>query len=197
MNTAKKIQTRSGNMGKCIFKTGVLIGAMAAAGGIATAKSAALGYLATVGPVPLRFQPRVTKIGILPPISEGSPVSEPKPEVPNPPPVSTSEPTPENTPAQEPIPAEPMPPLSDTPPVQPDQTPDSLLPVIENPLPDPAQPPRSANDLLVITPQILIEYFKPVGSSTNAAGVSVLGPVNFTPPTPTIAPSSRAVYKTE
>ncbi|HEY9510119.1 MAG TPA: hypothetical protein VIV82_09690, partial [Verrucomicrobiae bacterium] len=59
---SKKIQINSGNMGKRIFKTGVLIGAITAAGGIANAKSAAIGYLAKVGPVPLRFLPRITKI---------------------------------------------------------------------------------------------------------------------------------------
>jgi len=191
---SKKIQINSGNMGKRIFKTGVLIGAITAAGGIANAKSAAIGYLAKVGPVPLRFLPRITKIGVLPPLPDGSSTPASNPQIPNPPPQSDSATAPQSATPPAQIPADPASPLSDAPA---DQSPDSLLPVIENPAPDPASTPHSANDLLVVTPQMLIEYFKPVGSSTNNAGVSVLGPVNFTPPTPAVAPSSRAVYKTD
>lgn len=56
-----------------------------------------------------------------------------------------------------------------------------------------------ADNLLVITPQMLSEYFKPLGGSTNAGGVSVILPlpVGFTPPTEKNPPSSRATYKVQ
>ena len=65
------------------------------------------------------------------------------------------------------------------------------------PKPVAASPP--AGDMLVITPQMLAEFFKPVPGATNAAGVSVFVPVplGFTPPTDRNPPSSRATYKTE
>ena len=52
---------------------------------------------------------------------------------------------------------------------------------------------------LIVTPQMLAEYFKPAANGTNAAGVSVFLPVSvsFKPPTDTVPPRSRATYKTE
>jgi len=61
-------------------------------------------------------------------------------------------------------------------------------------------PPYSpAAEMLLITPQMLAEYFKPAPGATNAAGVSVFVPVQlgFTPPTEKTPPSSRATYKTQ
>lgn len=185
-------------MGKCIFKTGVLIGAMTAAGGIATAKNTAIGYLAKVGPVPLRFQPRPTKIAILPPLPEDSPAPAANPSTPTP--ASDSNPIPDPKPGAptESAPVEPPPPTAPLSDLLEEKNTDSLLPRVETPAMIPDEKPHSANDLLVITPQMLIDYFKPAGgSTTNTTGVSVLGPVNFMPPAPSTPPSSRAVYKTE
>lgn len=52
---------------------------------------------------------------------------------------------------------------------------------------------------LIVTPQMLAEYFKPAANGTNAAGVSVFLPVSvsFKPPTDTVPVRSRATYKTE
>jgi hypothetical protein len=54
----------------------------------------------------------------------------------------------------------------------------------------------SANDMLVVTPQMLVNYFKPSATSTNGAGTTILVPVGFSPPgvTPT-PPSSQAIYR--
>jgi hypothetical protein len=54
---------------------------------------------------------------------------------------------------------------------------------------------RSANDLLVITPEMLVDYFKPNNNATNAANVRVLVPVSFTPPASASIPSSQAIYR--
>jgi hypothetical protein len=58
-----------------------------------------------------------------------------------------------------------------------------------NPIPAPA-----ASDLLVVSPQMLSEFFKPGADGTNSASPVVLpvGPVGFTPPS--VRPSSRATY---
>jgi hypothetical protein len=53
----------------------------------------------------------------------------------------------------------------------------------------------SASDMLVVSPQMLTEFFKPVTDGTNAPGtvvVPVTMPVGFTPPSAT--PPSRATY---
>lgn len=55
----------------------------------------------------------------------------------------------------------------------------------------------SANDLLVVTPEMLVDYFKPNqtnGTVTNTDDVRVLAPVDFTPPTSVASPSSKAIY---
>ena len=54
---------------------------------------------------------------------------------------------------------------------------------------------RSANELLVVTPEMLVDYFKPNNNATNAANVRVLVPVNFTPPASASMPSSQAIYR--
>jgi hypothetical protein len=53
---------------------------------------------------------------------------------------------------------------------------------------------HSANDLLVVTPEMLVDYFKPNKNATNASDVRVLVPVNFTPPASVSIPSSQASY---
>ena len=54
---------------------------------------------------------------------------------------------------------------------------------------------KSANDLLEVTPEMLVDYFKPNNNATNAANVRVLVPVNFTPPASVSIPSSQAIYR--
>ena len=55
-------------------------------------------------------------------------------------------------------------------------------------------PTRPANDLLVVTPEMLVDYFKPNRDAANAANVHVLAPVNFTPPASVSIPFSQASY---
>lgn len=62
---------------------------------------------------------------------------------------------------------------------------DSLFPL---PAPLPAGP--------AITPQMLLQFFKPVASGTNGPA-GVLVPIQFNPPVPLTPPSSRATYKVE
>jgi hypothetical protein len=73
----------------------------------------------------------------------------------------------------------------------------------DSPLPEDANSFRNspaatvpASDLLVITPQMLVDYFKPGQSPTNAANVSVLVPVGFTPAIPATTPASDAADAT-
>lgn len=63
----------------------------------------------------------------------------------------------------------------------------------------PAAASPAAGDMLVVTPQMLAEFFKPMPGATNGAGVSVFAPVplGFTPPVERTPPSSRATYRTE
>jgi hypothetical protein len=53
---------------------------------------------------------------------------------------------------------------------------------------------QTAKNLLVVSPEMLVDYFKPNNSATNAANVHVLVPVNFTPPVSASIPSSQAIY---
>jgi len=53
----------------------------------------------------------------------------------------------------------------------------------------------AASDMLVVSPQMLTEFFKPVAEGTNAVGTVVVPvgvPIGFTPPS--AKPSSRATY---
>ena len=56
---------------------------------------------------------------------------------------------------------------------------------------------RTANDLLVVTPEMLVDYFKSSNDATNAANIHVLAPVNFTPPASASIPSSQAIYTSQ
>jgi hypothetical protein len=82
------------------------------------------------------------------------------------------------------------------------QTPPEIKPVsVPVPLPpenlstNSTDQTRSANDLLVVTPEMLVDYFKPNNNATNANDVRVLVPVNFTPPASASIPSSQAIYR--
>jgi hypothetical protein len=66
------------------------------------------------------------------------------------------------------------------------------VPTTANPQNNSAPKP-AASDLLVVSPQMLTEFFKPVGNETNSPGSeNVPVPVGFTPPS--APPSSRATY---
>jgi hypothetical protein len=60
-------------------------------------------------------------------------------------------------------------------------------------------PPQTqpANDLLVITPEMLVDYFKPNNTATNSNNVRVVAPVEFTPPATATMPSSQAIYQSQ
>jgi len=53
----------------------------------------------------------------------------------------------------------------------------------------------AANEMLPVTPEMLVDYFKPNNNATNTANVRVLVPVNFTPPASVSMPSSQAIYR--
>lgn len=75
-------------------------------------------------------------------------------------------------------------------------TTNSIAPVQPNPVgqPNPVNS-ASANDLLVVSPQMLTEFFKPGSDATNSANTPVVmpAPVGFTPPS--AVPSSQAIYR--
>lgn len=137
-------------------------------------------YLPASGPSPLRFEVAMARTFRFP---------APKPVVTktNAPaaPVETSTEVPSPVAPVEPVPAQ-----VETAEVQP------------LPIGDPVEPLNQrasapASDMLMVTPQMLVEYLKPTPGVTNS-NVSVLVPFTFKPPlekTPT--PSSRATYKTE
>ena len=134
-------------------------------------------YLPLVGPPPMRFEkasdgPR--KISWTPPALIPPPVVV----EPNLPSVTAT------------IPANNV--VSPHPVIEPANTPVSLPP--ENLSTNSAVQTRSANELLVVTPEMLVDYFKPNHNATNAANVRVLAPVNFTPPASASMPSSQAIY---
>jgi len=56
---------------------------------------------------------------------------------------------------------------------------------------------HSANDLLVVTPEMLVDYFKPESAETNQTNVRVLAPVGFMPPSSAASPSSQAIYRSQ
>jgi hypothetical protein len=63
-------------------------------------------------------------------------------------------------------------------------------------LPNNSSSTPSASDLLVVSPQMLTEFFKPGPDGTNSLRtVIVPAPVGFTPPS--VTPSSQAIYKSQ
>lgn len=156
--------------------------------GIPTARTHALGYLAKVGPVPLHFQP---------PRDPSLPVQEL-------PPLLKEDPRPDSSAPRLGI-YQFVPGLSLMTDILLEATAnhmlmrsdhyDSLLPPAAM-VSGAMSPDRSpVNDLLGISPQMLVNYFKPAPGGTN--GVNVLVPVDFMPAGPTIVPDSSATYKTE
>ncbi len=166
----------------------------------ALSASASAGYLALIGPAPLRFAGRARSVpqalARLPKLE----LEDPLPPVlltntvavvtaTNPPPVGVA--TVVTPPATPPVvtfpPAPPAPVATNPPVVFPPFLPPPPTGLLLGPLLDPNDP----NSLL--TPQMLIQYFRPQG--TNAPGVSVLAPF-FSPPRPAVPPSSTVRYTT-
>jgi hypothetical protein len=56
---------------------------------------------------------------------------------------------------------------------------------------------HSAGDLLVVTPEMLVDYFKPGSDATNQTNVRVVTPVGFMPPPSVASPSSQASYRSQ
>jgi hypothetical protein len=146
------------------------------------------GYLALLGPAPLRFQetPPPALHVALPPLAmtnevprEVSPPAAPPVPCPAAPPADTAvDPFEWSWLSTDP---------SEAPGTAPAAAPDLW--------PAPPEPPPATAPTL-ITPQMLLEYFQPLRAGTNGpATLSV--PVQFYPPTPLPAPSSRATYRVE
>ena len=56
---------------------------------------------------------------------------------------------------------------------------------------------HSADELLVVTPEMLVDYFKPGSNAKNQTNVRVTTPVGFTPPPSAAEPSSQAIYRSQ
>ena len=143
---------------------------------MAVSATAGPGYLPTVGPAPLRFQPPPPPTAVepvdLPPLAVTEPPAKPtthgaeaaEPTSPPSPPVDPGTPSLEQA-ALEPPPAAPM-----------------------VPLPPPVPGPMAA--------QMFLQYFTG-HAGTNSMGLSVFAPVGFVPPLPLSAPpSSTATFQT-
>jgi hypothetical protein len=177
-------------MGKSFPGAGRLFGIMVVAAlGTATVESHSVerGYLASKyttppGPVTLRFQsPRSSNPVPLPPLIEDD----------------SNVPTADISNASEANPGWTNPNASL---MTPDDSMESMLPPLTNSSTNSFAPAATANDLLIITPQMMVDYFRPLHGSTNGVGVSVPVPVNFLPPivpAPAAPLSSSATYKVQ
>lgn len=200
-------------MGKQTFKARRLFGAVCAVacGGMLGLEAVAAGYLPVTGPVPLRFETEKPppKPLVLPALVQEEPPS-PAPAEETPPPEVAATPAAETNAAPVAAVAEPA---VVTP------APESAATLLDQlyggdgssayanpyaiPAPQPAPKPgleTPASNLLVVTPQMLAEYFRvspTVGTSSNASSPAVFVPVGFTPPTPVGLPSSQATYRTQ
>ncbi len=161
----------------------------------ALSASAGAGYLTVIGPAPLRFggraRPVARALALLPPLLMQDPLP------PAPPTNAVTQATVTNPPPETVTVAPPAPVVTNLPVV-------TTLAVTNPPvvlLPGPLSPtgpllgplfdPNDPNSLL--TAQMLIHYFRPLG--TNASGASVVTPL-FTPPQPAPPPSSTVRYST-
>lgn len=198
-------------MGKQSLNARRWLGAVCAGvcGGVLGLEALATGYLPSTGPVPLRFE--MEKPPSKPLVWPALILDEPSPA------VTTNEPPSDAASVPMPAVAEtnaaPVPAAAEVAPVTP--APDSAVALLDrlyggdgaNPhaIPAPQSPPEPgseapASNLLVVTPQMLVEYFKAgsaVGTSSNAPSTGVFAPVGFTPPAPVGLPSSQATYRTQ
>ena len=155
----------------------VLLASMALMGPLALGA----GYLPLVGPPPLRFEkvaePRIFSWApaVLVPVAS------------TPPPVAVET---NFQPVTSTVPANNV--ISSPAPIEPASVPPRSPP--ENLSTNSMVQSRPANDLLVVTPEMLVDYFKPNRDAAKVADVHVLAPVNFTPPASVSNPSSQAIY---
>lgn len=178
---------------------------LAATGIVPSAKAANSDYLRWVGPPPLRFAPvpppqktsYFQKLLLTQRVNARAESSEKNPPPSGPPPLALSQTATTNTANVDTnlsgIFAVPPPGL------RPLNRGKMTRIVATSPPPEPAknaESDQSANDLLNISPDMLIHYFKYNGSQTNQANVSSFVPVGFVPPRTTVSSSSRAVYQT-
>lgn len=165
---------------------GALLSALAAFIGSTLALAGGDAYLPRIGPVAMRFQAAHPQdLSILPPLPKNASKASEK--------HSAND-------------AGATPPPSDQSnlvlsavsyPVLPDSV--NQSPMIPGPMyggTNPAFMPPTANDLLPISPQMMVEYFRP-GKGSNSAGASVFVPLNFTPATPAPVAPSSATYRTQ
>lgn len=168
---------------------------------LALSASAGVGYLAIIGPAPLRFETRPRPIpsalALLPPLR----LEEPLP--PAPPTnalalLTATNPQPAVAVAGPVAVAPPAPALTNLPLATALLVTNPIVPLLPfyppaatGPLLAPGFDPNDPNAL--ITAQMLIHYFRPQG--TNTIGTSVLGPL-FLPPRPASPPSSTIRYTT-
>jgi hypothetical protein len=147
---------------------------------------AGVAYLPKTGPVPLRLEAvqAQAKPFVLPPLAmdNGAPTNLDSGAL-----GSPLTPTPTNAVPLAPV----VPPTNSVSAVSP-TTPDEQVPTDAELVSS-----SSASDLLVVSPQMLAEYFKPMQTGTNLTTVPVIVPteVGFVPPIPKAAAPSRATYK--
>jgi hypothetical protein len=183
------------NFSKIHIRVGIALGI--AVGMVNSSGRPEAGYLSKIGPAPLRFQTeRDSRPLNLPPLAMDDvdlPVVRTMP-------LETVDPTPAIRYAAAAFP----PPASNC--YSPSMSWISPLPTLRGPEPWPAPNTGSrtntpslslpAGDLLTTTPQMLIDYFKPLHFGDNPRSESVLLPVNFIPATPAPPPASGGNYQT-
>ena len=158
--------------------------------GWAAAAAAFPGYLPTVGPLPLRFAspPATFNPSLLKPLTPPVPESN----------AASDRSHPPETGAAKEVPVVPKPGLTNGPPIV-----NLVTPPLTEP---PAVPTTSVSPLAVlvnldtnaptVTPQMLVPFFvSRLPNATNTAGLSVVLPVGFAPPSPSPSPSSSAIYQ--
>ena len=137
-------------------------------------------YLPVVGPVPLRFETaavHVRTFSWIPPVA----VKPAAPAQTNPPPKFVA------------IPDK----IARAVPLLTAKTNETIPPLPENLSTNSTVETHSANDLLVVTPEMLVDYFKPGTVATNQTPVRALAPVGFMPPPSVASPSSEAIYRSQ
>jgi hypothetical protein len=186
MSVRNSITTRT----RISFLGGVALAALALFVGLL--KTAGEGYLSRVGPAPIRYQPPAVASFVLPPLPSQNPTSAVPEQLPEPAESFTM------VPSQSPPEIPPQ--LSAPPGLWLDRV--TQTNAFESMLPSPIVSSATsvvtvtpASNLLPAGPEVLIDYLRFVNGATNAAGASVLVPLQFTPAMPE-EHSSSATYRT-
>jgi hypothetical protein len=183
-------------MGKQALKHWMFLGTILAVtwGASAPPGAASEGYLRAVGPAPLRYRPA-------PPAAPATALPPLRAEQEHPADATNSAASPANwsfvrKPEAEALPAALFLPatlwlnrsLAGN---------GSGLPLETNPKWDTSSPmaTTAAGDLLTLTPEMLVQFFKPAGSVLNQTNAAVLVPLRFTPPSPPALGLSSATYR--